>query len=25
VRELGWMPERTLADGLAETWAWVTS
>jgi UDP-glucose 4-epimerase len=24
-RELGWKPQRTLADGLAETWAWVTS
>jgi UDP-glucose 4-epimerase len=24
-RELGWRPERTLAEGLAETWAWVTS
>jgi UDP-glucose 4-epimerase len=24
-RELGWKPERTLAEGLAETWAWVTA
>jgi UDP-glucose 4-epimerase len=24
-RELGWKPEHTLADGLAETWAWVTA
>ncbi|MBV8258577.1 MAG: GDP-mannose 4,6-dehydratase [Actinobacteria bacterium] len=23
-RELGWRPARTLAQGLAETWAWVT-
>jgi UDP-glucose 4-epimerase len=22
-RELGWRPERSLADGLRETWAWV--
>jgi UDP-glucose 4-epimerase len=22
-RELGWRPERTLDEGLAETWAWV--
>jgi UDP-glucose 4-epimerase len=22
-RELGWQPERTLAQGLAETWAWI--
>ncbi len=22
-RELGWRPEHSLADGLAETWAWV--
>jgi UDP-glucose 4-epimerase len=22
-RELGWRPERTLAAGLAETWAWT--
>jgi UDP-glucose 4-epimerase len=22
--ELGWTPERTLADGLADTWRWVT-
>jgi UDP-glucose 4-epimerase len=22
-RELGWRPESTLRDGLAETWAWV--
>ena len=24
-RELGWRPARPLADGLAETWRWVTS
>jgi UDP-glucose 4-epimerase len=24
-RELGWCPERPLADGLAETWAWIAS
>jgi UDP-glucose 4-epimerase len=24
-RELGWKPKHTLADGLAETWAWVTA
>jgi UDP-glucose 4-epimerase len=24
-RELGWKPERALAEGLAETWGWVTS
>ncbi len=24
-RELGWRPEHTLAQGLAETWAWVTA
>jgi len=24
-RELGWRPERSLADGLAETWAWISS
>jgi UDP-glucose 4-epimerase len=24
-RELGWRPERTLADGLAATWQWITS
>jgi len=24
-RELGWRPERSLADGLADTWRWVTS
>src|SRR3954452_13685285 len=24
-RALGWTPQRTLADGLAETWGWVTS
>jgi UDP-glucose 4-epimerase len=23
--ELGWRPERTLADGLAATWQWITS
>jgi UDP-glucose 4-epimerase len=22
-RELGWRPERTLAEGLAETWRWI--
>jgi UDP-glucose 4-epimerase len=22
-RELGWRPDRTLAAGLAETWAWT--
>jgi UDP-glucose 4-epimerase len=24
-RELGWQAQRTLADGLAETWRWVTA
>ena len=24
-RELGWTPARTLAEGLAETWAWVAA
>jgi UDP-glucose 4-epimerase len=24
-RELGWEPKRSLAEGLAETWAWVSS
>ncbi|MFL5910380.1 MAG: NAD-dependent epimerase/dehydratase family protein [Gaiellaceae bacterium] len=24
-RELGWRPGRTLADGLAATWEWITS
>jgi UDP-glucose 4-epimerase len=24
-RELGWEPQRTLDEGLAETWAWITS
>ena len=24
-RELGWRPAHSLADGLAETWAWVAS
>jgi len=24
-RELDWRPQHTLADGLAETWRWVTS
>jgi UDP-glucose 4-epimerase len=24
-RELGWQPERTLDEGLAETWAWISS
>ncbi len=23
-RELGWTAERSLADGLAETWSWIT-
>jgi UDP-glucose 4-epimerase len=23
-RELGWRPERSLADGLADTWRWIT-
>jgi UDP-glucose 4-epimerase len=23
--ELGWRAERSLADGLADTWRWVTS
>jgi len=23
--ELGWTPELPLAEGLAATWAWVTS
>jgi UDP-glucose 4-epimerase len=23
-RELGWRPERSLADGLADTWSWMT-
>jgi UDP-glucose 4-epimerase len=23
-RELGWRPERELADGLRETWAWIS-
>ena len=22
-RELGWLPETPLADGLAKTWAWI--
>jgi len=24
-RELGWRPEHTLATGLADTWAWITT
>ena len=24
-QELGWRPQRSLGDGLAETWSWVTS
>lgn len=24
VRELGWRPGRSLADGLAETWEWIS-
>ena len=24
-RELGWRPERPLAEGLAETWAWISA
>ena len=24
-RELGWSPAHSLAQGLAETWAWVDS
>src|SRR5437763_13252713 len=24
-RELGWRPQRSLDEGIAETWAWVTS
>src|SRR5438046_850762 len=24
-RELGWRPERSLEDGLAETWRWITA
>jgi UDP-glucose 4-epimerase len=24
-RELGWRPERSLADGLAATWDWITT
>jgi len=24
-RELGWRPRRSLAEGLAETWSWVTA
>jgi UDP-glucose 4-epimerase len=24
-RELGWEPQRSLDEGLAETWAWITS
>ena len=24
-RELGWEPQHSLDEGLAETWAWITS
>ena len=24
-RELGWKPQRSLDEGLAETWAWISS
>jgi UDP-glucose 4-epimerase len=24
-RELGWVPQHSLADGLAATWAWISS
>lgn len=24
-RELGWRPERSLAEGLSDTWAWITA
>ena len=24
-RELGWVPEHSLDEGLAETWAWISS
>jgi len=24
-RELGWRPERSLADGLAATWSWISA
>jgi UDP-glucose 4-epimerase len=24
-RELGWEPRRSLDEGLAETWAWISS
>jgi len=24
-RELGWRPECSLADGLAETWSWIST
>ena len=24
-RELGWKPEHALDEGLAATWAWITS
>jgi nucleoside-diphosphate-sugar epimerase len=23
--ELGWEPQRSLDEGLAETWAWISS
>jgi UDP-glucose 4-epimerase len=23
-RELGWAPERSLEEGLAATWAWIS-
>jgi UDP-glucose 4-epimerase len=24
-QELGWKPERSLDDGLAQTWRWISS
>jgi UDP-glucose 4-epimerase len=24
-RELGWEPKRSLDEGLAETWAWIST
>ena len=24
-RELGWEPQHSLDEGLAETWAWISS